>query len=146
MSGEVCRELRLATSAERVWRLVGDFCPTRQWNADIVSCRIASGSNNERGAVRELTVRNGATVRERLVGRDSAARSFSYVIDQSPLPVENYYATLSVSDANGGSVVRWKCTFEAAPGADIAAARAIIEGIYDVGLKSLRALAEELAA
>ncbi len=143
MSGEVCREMRLPTSAAITWRLVGDFCPARQWNADIVSCHIAGGTNNEPGAIREITVRNGATVRERLVGRDAAARNLSYVIDASPLPVVNYYATLSVSDQRDGSLVQWKCTFDAAPGADIEVARQIIEGIYAAGLESLRAIAAQ---
>jgi Polyketide cyclase / dehydrase and lipid transport len=37
----------------------------------------------------------------------------------------------------GGSVVEWKSTFQAAPGTDATAARAAIEEIYDAALASL---------
>jgi hypothetical protein len=138
-SVQVRKEVALPLSPAETWKLVGDFCPQRQWSSDVLKCEIVSGANNRIGTVRQLSLRNGSTAREKLVAHDPKTHAFSYTIVQSDLPVTGYRSTLSVKPGpNGGSLVEWKSSFDAKPGADAAAAKKIVEGIYDTGLGSLQ--------
>jgi hypothetical protein len=137
-------EVALPLSPSETWKQVGDFCPQRQWSADVLKCDIVSGANNRIGAVRQLSLRDGSTAREKLVAHDPKMRTFSYTIVQSGLPVTGYLATLSVkSGPKGGSLVEWKGSFDAKSGTDAAAAEKIVKGIYDKGLESLRSVDEQ---
>jgi len=130
----------LKGAPEATWSLIGDFCSIQNWHPAVAKCEIVSGTNNRSGAVRVLTLKDGAKIREELVKHDAKARTYSYKILESPLPVASYASTISVlPGSTGGSVVEWKGTFKAAPGADDATARTTMEGIYDAGLASLQA-------
>ena len=138
-SVQVKREVALPLSPAETWKLVEDFCPQRQWSTDVLKCDIVSGANNRIGTVRQLSLRNGSTAREKLVAHNAKTHAFSYTIVQSELPVTGYLSTLTVKPGpNGGSLVEWQSSFDAKPGTDAAAAKKIIEGIYDTGLGSLQ--------
>jgi mxaD protein len=139
----VKRTLSLAASPEATWSIIADYCALEKWHPAIAKCEIVKGSSNQLGAVRALTLRDGgARVTEELTAYDAKKRTYSYKILEAPLPITSYVATLAVvAGAGGGSVVEWSSTFQAGPGADDAAARSIIEGIYDAGLASLKAMA-----
>jgi hypothetical protein len=137
----VSRQVTLALSPAETWKLVGDFCPERQWSSDVLKCEIISGANNGIGTIRQLTLRNGSIARERLVAHDAKAHMFSYTIVESGIPVTGYRATFSVKPGDKGlSVVEWKSSFDPKPGTDAATAQTIVEGIYETGLSSLRAM------
>jgi len=138
----VKKTLTLPGSPEATWSVIADYCGIEKWHPAIAKCQIAAGTANRPGAVRVLTLRDGgALVREELTNHDPKKRSYSYKILEGPLPIESYAATITVNPGTGGgSVVEWSSTFKGAPGADEAAARAVIEGIYDAGLASLKAM------
>ena len=136
----VRKTVNLKGSPEATWALIGDYCAIQKWHPAVTKCEIVSGTNNRAGAVRVLTLRDGATIREELVNYEAKARTYSYKILESPLPVVSYSATITVLPGpSGGSVVQWKSTFKAAPGTDDTTARTTIEGIYDAGLTNLSA-------
>lgn len=85
--------------------------------------------------MRELHLADGGTVVETLL--DEGPRTYSYRIDDSPLPVESYVATISIDDAaGGGSAVTWVADFTAAGATDDEAV-AVIEGIFRGGLDAV---------
>lgn len=134
------RAVNLKGSPEETWSLIGDYCAIEKWHPAVAKCEIVSGANNRAGSVRVLTLGDGAELREELLKHDAKARTYSYEILESPLPVVSYVATITVlPGSTGGSVVEWKSTFKAAPGTADATARTAIEGIYDAGLTNLRA-------
>lgn len=135
----VTRRVTLRSSPQATWALVGDYCGIAQWDPGVARCEIASGTNNRAGAVRRLTLADGASMTEELLTYDTALRTYSYRIVTSPLPVASYTAMLSVFAApNGGSIVEWTATFTANPGADEAALRRTVEQMFDDGLASVR--------
>jgi hypothetical protein len=137
----VKKTLSLAGSPDATWSLLADYCAIEKWHPAIAKCQITIGTTNRPGAVRVLTLRDGASVSEELTRYDAKKRSYSYKILESPLPIASYAATLAViAGPGGGSIVEWSSTFNAAPGADEAAARSVVEGIYDAGLGSLKAM------
>jgi hypothetical protein len=88
------------------------------------------------GKTRTLSLKGGGTIVEALVKMDTAGRSYTYSIVNSPLPVANYSSTISVSADGAGSVLTWSGKYDA-KGAPDADAMKVVQGIYDSGLAAL---------
>ncbi len=116
---------------EEMWGTIGDFHGAHNWHP-----AIADSKPSEDGTVRTLTLADDAgTVVE--TSTDVGRLHQSYRIDESPLPVRDYEATLMVREAaGGGSEVVWSAQFEV-EGATEEEAIEIVHGIFDTGLDSL---------
>ena len=133
------KSVALAASPDAIWSSIGGFCSIQKWHPAIDKCEITSGTDNHVGAIRLLTLKDGAQISEELTAYDAKARRYSYKILKSPLPVSGYSSTLSVSKGTGtGTAVEWKGTFKAAGVEDAAAVKTIL-GIYEAGLQNLKA-------
>ena len=131
---EVTREVRLKAPAAEVWALIGGFNDLPHWHPAVLSSELMEEDGD---TVRHLVIVGRIRLAERLLSRDDAARSYRYTLEDGPLPVEGYIATLSVAANGDGSVtVRWSARFEPA-GAPAEVATEALEGIYDSGLNSL---------
>lgn len=138
---EVSESVDLPVPPSRAWSFVGDF-GSLAWHPVVAETKVIAGRNNARGAVRAITTRDGARLLEELEGYSAGQRRLSYRIIESPLPVANYMATLSVAPHAGGSRIVWSSRFErdqSALGVDDAKARTIVTGIYRAGLDALLA-------
>jgi hypothetical protein len=128
---EVSRSAQVAGAPDAVWRKIGAFCAIQEWHPAVSRC----DETEEGGATyRTLTLADGGTIRERLVERTES--SYTYEILESPLPVQNYRATLGVSAEGEGTRVDWKGAFDAKDASD-ADAQAVIDGIYRAGLDEI---------
>lgn len=119
------------TATNEMWGRIGDFHRPHTWHP-----AIANSSPSEEGKVRTLTLAgDGGSVIE--TQTDEGGLHYSYRIDESPMPVRDYEATLMVREAGeGGCEVGWSAEFEA-EGATEEEAAEIIQGIFDAGLDSL---------
>ncbi len=116
--------------AEEMWGRIGHFETLDAWHPAIATCEALDG-----GARRKLTTVDGAEIYETLT--EAGERTYSYTIDESPLPVADYSATLSVADASSGACrVDWVARFTAA-GASDDEAEGVITGIFHAGLDAL---------
>lgn len=123
---------------EEVWALIGDFCAIKDWHPAVAQCE-----ETKEGDVtyRTLTLKDGGKIKEKLTGTEDT--SYSYEIVESPLPVKNYKATLSVEedeDSPDRSEVEWEATFDANGASDEDAQKAIA-GIFEDGVKAIKAQA-----
>ena len=118
-------------SPEEMWGRIGDFHALDAWHPAIASQTSEGGED-----VRELHLGDGGTVVETLL--EQGPQSYTYSIDDSPLPVaDDYRATLSVDDSGDGAcVVTWVANFTAAGASDEQAVE-VIEGIFQAGLDAL---------
>jgi mxaD protein len=113
-----------------MWQRIGDFHAFHTWHPAVLSQDALKG-----GRVRALHLDSGGTVTETLL--EEGERSYSYRIDDSPLPVADYIATMTVLDGDrGGSVVDWRADFQAV-GVSDDEAETIISGIFRAGLDAL---------
>jgi Polyketide cyclase / dehydrase and lipid transport len=87
--------------------------------------------------MRTLSLNGGGTIVEKQLSRNQAKMKYSYAITESPLPVENYKATIAVKKTATGSTIVWSSKFNA-KGAPDAKAAEVISGIFDAGLASLQ--------
>lgn len=135
-------QLDVQAPADVVWKSVGRFGDL-SWHPAVAKVEITQGKEGRKGAVRKVTTRDGAVIVEELLERSARTRTVRYRIIESPLPVADYVSTLKVSGDGDRASVSWSSTFrrkdeEAKQGADDAAARKIVAGIYQSGLQSLK--------
>ncbi|MHA1538316.1 MAG: SRPBCC family protein [Alphaproteobacteria bacterium] len=127
---QLTRSVTLNAAPGDVWALIGGFQSLPDWHP-----AVETSTREDIGGVehRRLGLAGGGELLEKNLGSDTM--SIGYEIIESPLPVADYKATISVADAGGKAVVVWASTYEGtADGADD-----IIAGIYQAGLDALAA-------
>jgi carbon monoxide dehydrogenase subunit G len=132
---EVKKSIDVSATPDAAWSAIGDFCGIANWHPAIAACDAVTKDGSP---VRTLVLRDGGKIIERQTAWDDDARSYSYTILESPLPVANYEATISVAPSGAGAAITWVAHFDA-KGADDATAGGVIGGIFDGGLATLKA-------
>jgi uncharacterized protein YndB with AHSA1/START domain len=119
----------VAVPPDAAWGLAGDPVRIREWFAPVADVTLA-------GDVRTVTMASGAVLSERLVDRDDAARTYSYVVESGIPGLTSHRATLRVVEATGGSRVLWRQTAASeVEGYDI---EARLAAAMTAGLEALR--------
>jgi carbon monoxide dehydrogenase subunit G len=91
-------EVTIAAAPDVVWQKVGDFGGLGNFFPGIESFRL-EGDDRVIGMF-------GMEIRERLLGKDDAARTITYSVVDG-VPVDSHTATISVEEKDGGSRVIW---------------------------------------
>lgn len=146
----VTEKVELNAPASVVWAKVNNFGDLGAWHPAVANTEITAGSNNEKGAVRVLTLQDGGKITEKLRAYNGKNMSYRYEIVEGVLPVSSYVSTISVAPAGAEkSVVTWKGNFKRkdtsknpASGQDDAAAVNTITSVYRGGLDNLKKLVE----
>jgi uncharacterized protein YndB with AHSA1/START domain len=133
-AASVSEKVEIAAAPAKVWAALGDFCGISAWHPAIAKCTLAEADGKK---VRTLTTGDGATFVESLEGWDDAGMSYSYRIQSSPLPLENYLSTIKVSGEGDKSTIEWSSTFDP-KGASEDDAKKIVSTIYQAGFEGLK--------
>ncbi len=124
----------LNASPTEIWSHIGDFDSFDSWHPAVAASETVQDGASK---VRTLTLGDGSKIVERLDSHDDEARSYVYtILDAGPLPIQNYQATLEVSEVGPNSQVTWSSEFEAL-GVPEADAQAAISGVYTGGFAAL---------
>lgn len=146
----VVEKITINAPAAKVWEKVANYGDLGAFHPAVAKTEIKSGTNNVKGAVRLLTLGDGGTVNETLTSYDAAGMSYSYIINESVLPVSHYSAKIDVNaiSANVTEVV-WNADFARkdpsatpAKGQDDAAATGTIHAVFKGGLVNLKKITE----
>jgi len=135
---KVSMSTRIKASADQVWKLLRDFNGLPVF---IAAIKKSSMEGSGIGAVRTLDFEGGGPpVVERLEKLDDKAKTLSYSIITSPLPVKDYYSTVEVTDAGPGECeLKWYSTFEP-KGAPEAEAVKVVGEVYAGAFEGLKKL------
>lgn len=135
---KVSMQTTLPAAADKVWQIISDFNGLPKFVAAITH---SSTEGSGVGAVRTLTLAGGGPpVVEKLERWDAKARTLSYSIVKSGLPVENYLSTMEIRDLGKNQCeLKWSSTFEP-KGVPEAEAKKIVEGVYTAGFEGLKKL------
>jgi hypothetical protein len=128
---EVKVSAKLPGTAAAIWNKIGNF-GSIDWLPGIEKIELDEG-----GKVRRLNLAGGMVVIEELVSADESERSYTYRINEGPVPVSNYLSTLRVRDEGADSVIEWNATFEPS-GVTEADAVKLMTSIYESGLDNLK--------
>ena len=147
---KVTKSVTVNASADKVWARAKDFSGLDKWHPAVASDKIVEGADNKVGAVRLLTLKDGGTIREKLLAHDDLRHTFRYSILEGVLPVSNYTSTFTVAaDGKNKAKVTWSGDFQRkntgpAPGPkeDDKTATETMGGVYQAGLDNLKKIAE----
>ena len=132
-------ETTLQVPASAVWNMIGGFNELARWHPAVVK----SEEVKDKGGLttRRLTLSDGGVIVAALEEHDDRARTYSYSVVETPLPVAGYKARLHVREAADGHscTVAWTSEFEAS-GAPESEAVKVIRGLYEAGFDNLRRL------
>jgi len=147
---KVSKETTIDAPADQVWQKIRNFDGLATWHPALASDQIVAGKNNEVGAQRLLTLKDGGTIKEKLLGFDDKGHSYKYSILEGVLPVSDYTSTISVKSAGKDkSTVTWSGNFKRKNTGDNPAenendetATKTIGSVYQGGLDNLKKMVE----
>jgi hypothetical protein len=136
---EIRMSVDLASPAEKVWEITGNFNGLPDWHPWVESSVLEAAA----GGVGRRVVNVGGTagrreLTERLVSFDAASRQYSYTIVAGPAPFVDYTGRFQVVP-NGAQrcTFHFTCQFKAAPGKTDSEASERIRSFYEAGLSNL---------
>jgi mxaD protein len=145
------QSIRINAPPETVWAIVGNFNGSPRWLPLVERSQIVLGKNNQVGALRLITRRNGTKVTERLLDYDPREMRMAYTYVDGAVMASDYFPMITVRDAgDGSSLVEWSAHFkrlnqEMDPppaGQDDKSMIDFYNGIYKSGLESLKQVVE----
>ncbi|HEY8086171.1 MAG TPA: SRPBCC family protein [Methylophilaceae bacterium] len=142
--------VQIKAPADKVWAKISNFNDLGAWHPAVKSTELVSGENNKVGAMRLLTLQDGGTIKEKLLGYNSKKMTFKYTIIESVLPVSSYVSSVTVTaNKDNTSKVVWKGSFKRkdlsdkpAAGQDDETATKTITSVYRGGLDNLKKISE----
>lgn len=146
----VTKSATIDADAGKVWDTVKNFDGLNTWHPAVAKDEIVSGTNNKVGAVRLLTLKDGGTIKEKLLGYNAEAHMFKYSILEGVLPVSSYTSTFVVKSAGKGkATVTWSGNFKRknvgakpADNENDKTATDTISAVYQAGLDNLKKMSE----
>jgi len=127
--------------AADVWRIVRDFNGLPSWTPFVAESRIEQNMRPDQvGCIRNFRLRDGGRIRERLLSLSDYDLSYSYAILESPMAVEDYVASLSLTPITDGNrtFAEWQADFDCAPERESQLVRDIAENVFQSGFNALK--------
>jgi hypothetical protein len=128
---------------EKVWARVRDFNGLPQWHPRFSRSHIEDGLPSDQiGCIRNFDIADSVgTIREQLLELSDVEFSFRYCILDSPLPVENYLAQLTLYPvtADDTTVGIWTAEFDVANDDEAGVVDAVGNGTFGTAFEVLNA-------
>jgi hypothetical protein len=127
--------------AATVWQTVRDFNALPAWTPFVAESRIEQNMPSDQvGCIRNFSLKDGGRIRERLLALSDYGMSCTYSILESPMGVENYIATLSLTPVTDGNqtFAEWTAEFDAAPEREGELVQFIGGSVFQAAFNSLK--------
>jgi hypothetical protein len=124
---------------DRLWAEVSNFGNVAAWHPDVTESHLEAGATGlHPGDIRAITLRDGTSLRERLVSiePDSYRYAYSVLDDQLPLKGHLSWVTMQAVGAQRTKVT-WTASFEPAGAPADALADGVRSSVLELGLQGL---------
>ncbi len=131
----------IPAKADSVWERIRDFNGLPNWMPLVAESQLLDSSAGDQiGAVRELILQNGDRITETLVAMSDFDMSFSYTMGDTPMPLENYFATVRLTPVTetNQTFAEWSAEFDCAPEDADDLVGNISETVFAAGFASLQ--------
>ena len=131
----------IGAPADKVWARIRDFNGLPSWHPAIRESQIEGGEPSDKvGCIRDFYLQNGDRIREQLLGLSDYDMFCTYSILESPMPLENYVATLRLTPITDGArtFAEWTAEFDCAPEEESGLVSGIGENVFQGGFDSLK--------
>ena len=108
----------------------------------MLESRIENGGTGRRpGDIRSIKLRDGTSVREKLLAISDESKSYAYSVIEAPLPIRNHSSTVSLSATpDNRTAITWAAEFIVDDGIDATAITAGVKaGVIELGFEGLKA-------
>lgn len=131
----------IPASPSAVWAVVRDFNALPKWTPFVAESRIEQNrASDQVGCIRNFRLKDGGRIREQLMQLSDYDLSFGYAILESPMGVENYFATFKLSPVTDvdHTFAEWQAEFDAAPESEDVLVAQIGRNVFAAGLAALK--------
>lgn len=131
----------IAAPASKVWERVRDFNSLPRWHPRIADSQIENGEPSDKvGCIRNFRLQNGDQIREQLLALSDYDTFCTYAILESPMPIENYVATLRLTPISDGDrcFVEWSAEFDCSPDVETDVSKGIATNVFQGGFDALK--------
>jgi mxaD protein len=136
MTHQARAERTIPVSPDTLWGTVSAMTGMEEWYPGLIAkSDVPDPDANQPRRV--CTMQDGGTLRERILLRDAATRTFVYAIDESPMPARDVVGVIRIDDlGDGRSHVTWssEMTLDEATAAQFVP---MVDGMYAAGLAAL---------
>lgn len=126
--------LDINATPSNTWNLVGPFETMQSWFPGIINTSI-EGSGI--GTIRHLTMPDGAIFSDQLT--EQGDDFYSYTIVGGDVPFENYLGTVSVTNNNGGTTLKYHASIDVSE-ENREASVAFLTELYTAAFKNVKNL------
>lgn len=126
---------------EDVWAKIRDFNALPDWHPAFVGSHIENGEPSDKvGCIRSFNLKEGGNIRERLLALSDVEHLCTYTILESPLPLDNYVATLRLEPITDGNrtYIEWTAEFICQPEGEEDLVKTIGDGVFQCGFDALK--------
>ena len=138
---KVVRSTVIDAPIEAVWQVLRDFNSHDQWHGIVAESHIENGRpSDEIGCVRKFRLQDGAELREQLITLSDRDFVSTYCILESPIPLLNYVATVTLKRVTDGNRTYWdwRSSFATPKGREQELATMVGRDVYEAGFAGLR--------
>jgi hypothetical protein len=131
---------------DNVWMKIRDFNALPNWHPAIANSFIEDGEPSDKvNCIRHFNLKEGGTIREKLLALSDLDYLFSYSILESPMPLKNYVATLQLKPITDGDLTyaEWTALFDCDIQAEKNLVKLIGDGVFSTGFNSLNQIFRE---
>ncbi|MEM7742708.1 MAG: SRPBCC family protein [Pseudomonadota bacterium] len=131
----------IAAPAPRVWERVRDFNGLPRWHPRIRDSRIEDALPADKvGCIRNFNLQSGDNIREQLLGLSDYDMFCTYSILESPMPLEDYIATLRLTPVTEGdrTFIEWSAEFSCDPAHESDLVNGIGGDVFQTGFDALK--------
>ncbi len=131
----------IGASADSVWERVRDFNGLPKWHPRIRDSRIEDALPSDKvGCIRSFHLQNGELIREKLLGLSDYDLYCTYEILESPMPLEDYIATLRLTPVTDGDrcFIEWSAEFSCDPQNENDLVNGIADDVFQTGFDALK--------
>ena len=124
-----------------VWDKIRDFNALPAWHPSIADSHIENGEPSDKvGCVRNFNLKDGGNIREQLLTLSDVDYQCTYSILISPMPLENYQATLRLVPITDGNrtFAEWTAEFSCQPEDEETQVNNIGNNVFQAGFDALK--------
>ncbi len=127
--------LPLSVPAARAWDVIARFDSLADWHPDVAT---SAADGQDLGAVRQVIMKDGTLIGEKLVHWDAAARHYRYTLTDHPMPVDDYTGEMTVVETTPGHCrLEWRATFRPRDDAQAGDIARDLGAVFALGLANI---------
>ena len=126
---------------DAVWAKIRDFNALPSWHPAIADSHIENDEPSDKvGCIRNFNLKDGGNIREQLLTLSDVDHICTYSILESPMPLENYVATLRLLPITDGNrtYAKWTAEFDCSEEEKEGLIEQIGNGVFQGGFDALK--------